>query len=146
MKLTMDIQRLIFEVFLLLDDGDRRALGTLNLSVAQFNTLRHLDHERGLTINELSELLWCDKSNTTRLVDRLVEEGLATREPDPNDRRFVQVRLTMAGHHLRYRALALYEASIAQRLAALPEDDLMALEQLLSRVRDTLQRQLVETC
>ena len=56
------LYRLLTEVFILLDDADRRALRLHNLSIRQFNILYHLDQEQGLSINELSHHLFCDPS------------------------------------------------------------------------------------
>ena len=119
-------------------DADRRALRTHNLSIRQFNILYHLDQEQGLSINELSHHLFCDKSNTTRLVERMKQDGLVTRERDTEDRRYVSVRLTEEGAQLSEEALATHQRSINERFDTLSEADQAELNQLLARLRDSL--------
>jgi len=137
------LYRLLTEVFILLDDADRRALRSHNLSIRQFNILYHLDQEKGLSINELSHHLFCDKSNTTRLVERMKQDGLVTRERDTNDRRYVSVRLTDEGAQLSEEALATHQRSISERFETLSESDQAELNQLLVRLRDSL-REYIE--
>lgn len=137
------LYRLLTEVFILLDDADRRALHLHNLSIRQFNILYHLDQEQGLSINELSNHLFCDKSNTTRLVERMKQDGLVTRERDTKDRRYVSVRLTDEGAQLSEEALTTHQRSINERFDALSETDQAELNQLLIRLRDSL-REYVE--
>jgi DNA-binding MarR family transcriptional regulator len=38
-----------------------------------------------------------DKSTMSRTVNTMVEQGLVTRKPDPEDRRYMKIRLTPAG-------------------------------------------------
>jgi len=138
----LHVYQLLMEIYLLLDDADQRTLGAFGLSVAQFNVLRHLERERDCTINELSRRLFCDKSNATRLIDRLERDGLVLRERQPGDRRYVRVRLTEAGAALRARALTAHRENVQQRFAALAVLDQAQLEQLLTALRDDLHRQL----
>jgi DNA-binding MarR family transcriptional regulator len=137
------LYQLLTEVFILLDDADRRTLRLHNLSIRQFNILYHLDQEQGLSINELSHHLFCDKSNTTRLVERMKQDGLVTRERDTGDRRYVSVRLTEAGAQLSEQALATHERSINERFDTLSATDQAELNQLLVRLRDSL-REYIE--
>ena len=54
--------------------------------------------ERGsLTINDLAEQLLIRHNSAVGLVDRLTKQGLATREPSPDDQRKVYLRLTAKG-------------------------------------------------
>jgi DNA-binding MarR family transcriptional regulator len=53
-----------------------------------------------LSMGELAELLYCDASNVTGIVDRLESRGLVERTPDPNDRRVKRLVLTQQGRTL----------------------------------------------
>lgn len=140
---SMTLYRLLTEAFILLDDADRRTLRLHNLSIRQFNILYHLDQEQGMSINELSHHLLCDKSNTTRLVERMKQDGLVTREPDPKDRRYVSVRLTEKGARLREETVATHQRSVNKRFGTLSTEEQEALNQLLVRLRDGL-REYIE--
>jgi DNA-binding MarR family transcriptional regulator len=67
-----------------------------------------------LTLNGLGELLVCETgSSPSRLVDRLVAQGLVHREADPDDRRFVTLALTAEGRRVERRV-----AQVEQQLYA----------------------------
>ncbi|WP_037559925.1 MarR family winged helix-turn-helix transcriptional regulator [Spirillospora albida] len=65
----------------------------------------------------LADRLSCEPSNVTGIIDGLERRGLATRRPDPADRRVKQVVLTAEGErrrdHLRARGRAQAEAFLA---------------------------------
>ncbi len=79
------------------------AASDLDLHPAQAGALLQLDSP--LPMNELAELLACDNSNVTGLIDRLEARGFVTRQPSPHDRRVKHVVLTEAGRRLRGRML-----------------------------------------
>jgi MarR family transcriptional regulator, organic hydroperoxide resistance regulator len=64
--------------------------------------LRFLDHPQPM--GRMAELLHCDPSNVTGIVDTLEERNLAKRKPSEADRRVKVVELTAAGKKLRARA------------------------------------------
>src|SRR5687767_6882628 len=53
--------------------------------------------EGRLTINDLAQQLLIRHNSAVGLVDRLNKQGLAAREPSPQDRRKVHLRLTAKG-------------------------------------------------
>jgi DNA-binding MarR family transcriptional regulator len=55
-------------------------------------------------MGSMAELLHCDPSNVTGIVDALEERNLAKRKPSEADRRVKVVELTTAGKKLRARA------------------------------------------
>lgn len=71
------------------------------LSPVQCHLLHLIDPERPLAMSRLAEILSCDASNVTGLVDRLEARGLVTRQPSAQDRRVRVIRLTPAGSRLR---------------------------------------------
>ncbi len=60
--------------------------------------------EQPQTMGRMAELLHCDPSNVTGIVDALEERNLAERKPSEVDRRVKVVELTAAGKKLRARA------------------------------------------
>jgi DNA-binding MarR family transcriptional regulator len=52
-----------------------------------------------LTLTEVSRRIGVDRAHTTRIARRLVEEGFATRAPDPTDGRGALLTLTQKGEH-----------------------------------------------
>lgn len=100
---------LIKDIFFLLDDGDRHLLSEYDLSVSRFYILYHLGRTPGLSVSELGDAMFCDKSNITRLVQSMEEEGLVNRCPHPTDGRALSLYLTAAGEAKR---AAVWEAHL----------------------------------
>jgi DNA-binding MarR family transcriptional regulator len=131
--------RMIYDIYVLLDDGDRRILRTFNLNTSQFSVLMLLDAEHGWRLTDLSERLLFDKSTVTRIIDRLEQMGLVRRIADPSDRRVQRVLLTPSGVSLCEHAHAAHERSLEQRLAVLDPEEQHCLQALLGKLRDGLQ-------
>jgi DNA-binding MarR family transcriptional regulator len=108
--------------------GARVLSGVIAASLAQVDgevTLPQLRvlvvaSERGaLGLNEVAKLLGVHPSNATRLVDRLVAGGLATRQQDPDNRRQRQLILTEDGRRLVATVMGHRRESLVQLVAAM---------------------------
>ncbi|HEX6856301.1 MAG TPA: MarR family transcriptional regulator [Streptosporangiaceae bacterium] len=81
-------------------EGSRRLAARLRdagLTPAQAEVLDVLRDRAPLSLAELGRLLVCETGSPSRLVDALVQRGLVTRTPSPQDRRVVSLALTEAG-------------------------------------------------
>jgi len=67
---------------------------------AQWAVLLRLERHEGLKQSDLAEILDIQPITLTRLVDRLCDNGLIERRPDPNDRRAKRLYLTPAARPL----------------------------------------------
>jgi DNA-binding MarR family transcriptional regulator len=76
---------------------DKSEITCCGITYSQCHTLVEIGKNQPLSINELAELLGLDKSTMSRTVNTMVEQGLVTREPDPQDRRYVKIKLTTDG-------------------------------------------------
>lgn len=76
---------------------DKSELPCCGITYSQCHTLVEIGGKKCVSINELADLLGLDKSTMSRTVNTMVEQGLLTREPDPEDRRCVHIQLTEAG-------------------------------------------------
>ncbi|WP_227287679.1 MarR family transcriptional regulator [Boseongicola sp. H5] len=72
------------------------------ISGKQYNVLRAIRRggDGGLSISQISEQMTDPRADVTRLLDRLVRDGLVDRQPDETDRRVVRTYLTEAGANL----------------------------------------------
>jgi DNA-binding MarR family transcriptional regulator len=75
----------------------------LGVTPALLGALRFLEQPQ--TMGRMAELLRCDPSNVTGIVDALEDRELAERKPSAADRRVKVVELTAAGKRLRARAV-----------------------------------------
>lgn len=139
------LHQLLTEIFILLDISDRQTLGQHNLSIRQFYTLHHLSRENGLSVNDLSRRLLCGKSNTTRLVERMKQDGLLTRNLDAVDRRYVSLNLTVEGEALYEETVAIHHENVINHFKVLTLDEQAVLEELLGRLRDNLRVRISQT-
>jgi DNA-binding MarR family transcriptional regulator len=90
-------------------DQERRVIRDIaeafDLTAPQLFLLRSIepDHRRGM--GELAVDRSCDRSNVTRMVDRLVQRGLLERREGAHDRRVKTLILTPEGVALRARLI-----------------------------------------
>lgn len=108
-------------------------LERFNLSDAEYGIINNLE-DNALTLSELSQRMLRVNSNTTAMIDRLEARGLARREPDPDDRRVIRVRLTEAGKKLRDEVVPKQNRFLQELLAALTDFEASALIALLEKV------------
>lgn len=134
--------RLIHDIYVLLDDGDRQVLDLLNLTPIEFAVLQQLDVEQGRRLTDVGTALLCVKSTITRVIDRLERDQLVKRMPDPDDRRAQRVVLSLKGVQVRYEAVQLHAASVERRMALLSNDEQQQLGELLHKLCSGLQSEL----
>lgn len=72
-----------------------------DLTVTQLYALCILGESQAIPMNSLSTLLFCDASNVTGIVDRLLTHDLIKREENPKDRRVKIITVTEKGEKLR---------------------------------------------
>jgi len=94
------------------------------LNDAEFDllaTLRRAGPAYTLTPTQLYTSSMLSSGAMTNRIDRLEKRGLVERQPDPNDRRSLKVRLTAAGRQLIDAAIEAHVANEQRLLAALNE-------------------------
>lgn len=89
---------------------------------------------RSLRVTELAQQVALSQTGMTRFVDRVEAAGCVRRDPDPRDRRALQVTLTDAGIDLLRRMWPIYERGIKGHFAAHLADDSRAVRAALERM------------
>jgi DNA-binding MarR family transcriptional regulator len=109
------------------------ALGVeTKLAPGVIKTLMRLSVQDGVSMGEMARGIGCDPSYITALVDDLDDRGLATREPNPLDRRVKIIVLTPSGREL---------AEHIQRTLSVPPSSFSALTPAeLELLRDLLDK------
>lgn len=108
-----------------------------HLALTDYDVLVQLARaeDRRLRMSELADGLLLSRSGATRLVDRLVAEGLVERVMCDTDRRGQWASLTDAGLERLRRATPAHLRGVAEHfLDRLSADDLTALERMLSPI------------
>ena len=117
-------------------------LATLGLAGAEFEALLRLARSPDcrLRMTDLTAQTSLTSSGITRVVDRLVDRGLVSREACPTDRRSTYAVITPAGHQLVDTALPGHLELVEQwLLGPLDAKGRRELEAALRRVRDAVQ-------
>jgi DNA-binding MarR family transcriptional regulator len=99
----------------------------LGISAPRLSCLSVLVFGGPMRIGELARVEQVEPPTMTRLVDGLVRDGLAVREPDPDDARAVQVRATARGERTLQRGRAKRLDALRAALVTLSPSELGAL-------------------
>lgn len=110
-----------------------RILAVEGCTVEQWRALALLADGESHSMSELAEAAVVPLPSLTRLIDRLVAENLAYRQPDDEDRRRVLVHVSERGRDLYTRACRLIEDEQDTVLAAADWSGLAELTQYLDR-------------
>ena len=94
----------------------------LDLTMAQLKAMMLIVQSGGVRSRELADGLGIAPSAATPLVDRLVDQKLARREDDPDDRRIIWIRPTAKAQALHDQLLHTNEQVLTDVIDALPAD------------------------
>jgi len=111
-------------------------------SISRFDVLSQLERvtEQGLTVGELGLKLIASKGNITGLVNRMIKDGLVTKESKSEDRRSYQVKISKKGLSL-FKKMANDHASwIESSFSALNIDSMKDMTKLLAETRLSLNK------
>ncbi|NUO97090.1 MAG: winged helix-turn-helix transcriptional regulator [Nonomuraea sp.] len=121
---------------------NRRALadrlaGETRLSLWEFAVLATLGDLGPAAQREVGDRLGLDPSDMVRLMDGLIDEGLAERDRDPADRRRYRLSLTPAGWSALERARAVLADVERETLAPLTAAERRRLHELVIKLFST---------
>lgn len=91
-----------------------------------------------ISMSELSSQLEVPMSTATRIVDGLVQGGMAERVTDPNDRRIVRVGMTRNGRELYETGRTYSKQRIAKLLKDFTAEEQTQLLTLMNKLLDAL--------
>jgi MarR family 2-MHQ and catechol resistance regulon transcriptional repressor len=96
-----------------------RVLASPRLTISQFGVLEALYHKGPLCQRDIAAKILKSTGNITLVIDNLERQGLARRERDNEDRRYLTIHLTEAGTTLITKVFADVEAAIVTEMASL---------------------------
>ncbi len=113
------------------------ALKPYGITHTQYNVLRILRGAgaEGLCGREVAERMVSRVPDVSRLLDRMEETGLISRDRDPGDRRHVTARITRKGLAMLEQTTPQLEAVERARVGQVPTGRLQELIEVLSTVR-----------
>ena len=105
------------------------ALAALDISLVQWDPLRHLEANPGASLHDLAVLTFQTDQSFGALAARMEARGLIERVPRPG--RAVRHRLTAKGEQVRKEGSALVESVLQESFAPLTPTQLQSLHKLL---------------
>jgi DNA-binding MarR family transcriptional regulator len=140
MATTLDVAgRLRFAVVRLARRMRQEAGSELSPTMAA--ALATVEHAGPLTPSELAEIERVKRPTATRVVARLVAEGLVARAADPADGRVSLLSVSPEGRRLLKRLRERKNAYLSRRLRELDADELETLERAAEILEDLLERE-----
>lgn len=96
-KLFREAVRILYRKFGALEDLE---FSRGRITPTQCRALDEIGRAERTSLRELADILGLDLSTMSRTVNNLVSAGLAARETDPQDRRYLSIALTEDGQKL----------------------------------------------
>ena len=96
--------------------------GCCGITLSQCHAIVEIGRRGSINLNDLADLLNVDKSTMSRTINNLVESGLAARDLDNGDRRYVVIQLTEDGQRFFENTETSMERYYQTILSRIPED------------------------
>jgi len=105
------------------------------LTVPQFNVLRILrgQKEQPVSLATVQDRMVKKMSNTSRLIDKLIDKQLVSRKICPDNRRKVDICITPKGLDLLQKLDPIIDTTEKQIIAGMPANDIQMLNNLLQK-------------
>ncbi len=115
-----------------------RRLKTMGLDMPRWRVLISLYEEDHLSISEIADFSVMKLNTATKVVQRMVQDGMVETRVRPNDGRVTEVSLTAKGDEMRQIALVEAEKILAASFVNIPAKELAALNGMLEKVLNRL--------
>ncbi|AFM39440.1 transcriptional regulator [Desulfosporosinus acidiphilus SJ4] len=109
-----------------------------NVTPEQWSVLNCLWAQEGLTPKELADIIFKDKPNTNRILEKLQMKDLIVRKPHPVDKRAYQVFLTNNGWALREELIPKAMQLLEEATMGIEKQKAAELIRLLNQIYDNL--------
>lgn len=121
-KTKIELYNTLKAIFLHIDNHEKAFLAEFGLNIPRNFVLHHLNNRPGINNMDLSERLLCTKSNTSRIVQGMLKDGLITRQYHPEDRRSYQLYLSESGKALFERVYPAFNQQINKLMSLIDSD------------------------
>lgn len=113
------------------------SLKPYNLSIAQFNVLRILRGQKGkpASLNCVNQRMIHKMSNTTRLIDKLLQKNLVDRITCPENRRKIEITITEKGLELLKELDVVILQTEKILVSQLSQQEILQVKELLQKIK-----------
>jgi MarR family transcriptional regulator, multiple antibiotic resistance protein MarR len=115
-----------------------RRKGPSDFSVLHFHILGVLLHSGTLSVSEIGKRLHVSKPNMTPLIERLVQEGMVIRNPEPKDRRVIKIALTKKGRGLMESGRKRMQGEMEKVFRVFTDGEMKRFSEALRTLKDLL--------
>lgn len=130
------VPRAIGRLRVAVNDAFGEAARELGLSAQQAELLCAAMHPAA--VGDIARVLRCDRSNVSRLVDRVALNGLVSRRGSDDDGRVTIIHLSAKGRRLAERFVAALEAQLEPLIQRWPGERAALAVEVLNEVADEL--------
>jgi DNA-binding MarR family transcriptional regulator len=122
-----------------INDEISGALKPFEISIQQFNVLRILkgQKDKPANLSTIQERMVSKMSNTTRIVDKLIEKGFVNRYTCKQNRRKVEILITEDGKRFLEKINHVIEDREVKLTQNLQTEELNQINQLLDKLRES---------
>lgn len=135
-----DKKKLVINLMLTTNEANAtvaEAVKGFDISIQQFNVLRILRGQKGkpANLNTVQDRMVNKMSNTTRLVDKLLEKDLVDRNTCEENRRKIEIFITEKGLQLLQDLDPVIERAEEEIIKNLTREEMQILNDLLEKMR-----------
>lgn len=105
-----------------------------------YRVMTVLRERQPASIGAIAEAALAKRSTISRVIDRMIEQGLVTTEPNAGDNRITEVKLTPAGQEKIHTLSPIVGRQLARALEGVGERDISHLLQTLRRIGANLSK------
>lgn len=135
-----DLHQAMSELVRVYQFRDRTRICYYDLSVTQCYAVSALVANGPMPLNGLADILYLDKSTTSRVVDSLERKGYVVRSADPQDGRALRLTATRKGHSIHARIESDLVEEMKKLLEAIDSDVRQATIRLVARLARTAKK------
>lgn len=141
-----EVRRLLRQIVKNNQGYEEACVAFFQVTSSQGGTLLAIPLKNTLRMNELSSSVGVDKSTMTRMVDQLVDKGLAFRKVDEKDRRLVHIGLTDSGQQLNKKLAKALRGFYKDSLGEIREGEREIIVQSLVILNSAIARGVENCC
>ena len=130
--------RLIYLTAQELKNMAEKVLNPSGLTLEQFQLLKNMSRQTGMTQRELGQVVYKTPANMTRILDRLETKSLITRKENPDDRRASLVFLTKHGESLVQELFGVLDSFSSEVARGINEQDKKIVRKVLARITENI--------
>ena len=116
-----------------------RRLKEYDITPEQWSILNCLWEKEGVAPKELADIIFKDKPNTNRILEKLEMKGLIIRNPHPVDKRSFQIFLTERGWELKDKLIPIVTQLLEEATIGIEKDKILDVKNLLNQMYNNLE-------